>query len=305
MLAAACWATSGLTAKWMFTSPGNVPAGWRVEPLGIAVAPELLSGGRALSAFLLLAAYLALTRRGELRATPGQLPFLALFGIVGLSGVHFAYFKTISLTGVATAILLEYLAPVLVLTFSVIFLGEALSWKLPVGVTLSVLGCALVVGALGGDGLQVSWAGIAWGLASAVLFAAYSLMGSYARHRYTPWTLLVWGLAFATLFWLAVLGPADVVGVFLEPATAIAVLYVAVVGTIIPFGAFLAALHYIEPTRATITATLEPVLAAFGAFVLFGEALSASQLLGGVLVIGAIALVQSQDAAAPVLPPQD
>ena len=45
-----------------------------------------------------------------------SLPFLALFGVAGLAMVHFTYFKTISLTDVATAILLEYLAPILVLT---------------------------------------------------------------------------------------------------------------------------------------------------------------------------------------------
>ncbi len=82
-------------------------------------------------------------------------------------------------------------------------------------------------------------------------------------------------------------------------------MYVAVVSTIIPFGAFLTALHYIEPTQATITATLEPVLAAIAAFAIFGEKLSVGQILGGLLVIAAIVLVQSRGAEAPSLPPQD
>ncbi len=305
VLAAACWATGGLTAKWMFTSPAEVPAGWHVQPLGIAVEPAVLSGGRALSAFLLLVIYMLISRRAELRISRRDVPFLAIFGVVALAGVHYTYFKTISLTSVATAILLEYLAPIIVLTVSVLFLGQRLTWVLPVGVALSVLGCALVVGAAGSGGLAVSTAGIAWGLASAVLFATYSLMGTYAAGRFTAWTLLVWGLGFATLFWLFALGPKAVLGAFANADAALAIVYVAVVSTIVPFAAFLTALHYIAPTQATITATLEPVLAGVAAFFLFGEQLDVAQLIGGAIVIAAIVLVQSRAAEVPTLPPQD
>jgi len=302
--AAACWAAGGLTAKWMFTAPTDVPASWLVRPLGIAVPPAVLAGGRALSAFLLLAAFLLAARRKDLKVSLRDVPFLAVFGVVALAGMHFTYFKTISLTNVATAILLEYLAPVLVLIMSVVFLRERVTWVLPAGVSLSVVGCALVVGAVGG-GLVVSAAGIAWGLASAVLFATYSLMGTYATRRFTPWTLLFWGLGFAALFWLVALGPKVVLDSFADPVAAVAIVFIAVVSTIMPFGAFLTALHLIGPTPATITATLEPMLAGIAAFVIFGEKLTVVQLLGGALVIAAIVLVQSQGAAAPALPPQD
>ena len=305
ILAAACWATGGLTAKWLFTPSASVPSGWRVNPFGIEIDPSALSGGRALSAFLLLGAFLLATRRSELRARPRDLPFLAVFGIVGLAAVHYSYFKTISLTNVATAILLEYLAPIIVLVVSVAILGERLTWALPTGVALSVTGCALVVGALNGGGLEVSAEGIVWGLLSAAFFASYSLMGTYAAGRFSPWKLLFWGLGFASLFWLLVLGPQAVLRVFSTPATALAVIYVAVMSTIVPFGAFLQALHYIEPTRATVTATLEPVLAGLGAFVLFGETLTVTQLLGGALVILAIFVVQSSGEVPESLPPQD
>jgi drug/metabolite transporter (DMT)-like permease len=257
-------------------------------------------------AFVVLLAYLALRRRDDLKIAPKNLTFFLIFGVVGMAGVHYSYFKTISLTNVATAILLEYLAPVLVLIVSVAFMGHRLTWTLPTGVGLSVAGCALVVGAFGPEGIAVSPAGIAWGLSSAVLFAAYSLMGSWAAPRFSPFTTLVYGLAFAALFWLVVLGPQTVLGVFADARTALAVLFVAVVSTVVPFSAFLAALSYIAPTNATVTSTIEPVLAGLGAFLLFGETLSALQLLGGLLVIAAIAVIQLPEREPlPVLPPQD
>jgi drug/metabolite transporter (DMT)-like permease len=84
------------------------------------------------------------------------------------------------------------------------------------------------------------------------------------------------------------------------------VLFMAVVSTIVPFAAFLTALKHIAPTNATVASTVEPFLAGIGAFLLFGESFSATQMLGGVLVVLAIVVVQLPDIGAPAsLPPQD
>ena len=88
------------------------------------------------------------------------------------------------------------------------------------------------------------------------------------------------------------LGPRAVIGVFGDPKTAGAVLFMAVVSTIVPFAAFLTALRHIPPTNATVTSTVEPFLAAVGAFVLFGESFTPIQALGGALVVAAIIVVQ-------------
>lgn len=303
-LAAACWSSGGLAADWLFTRPSAATAAWPLRPLGIVVDPMVLSGSRALCAFLLLAVYMAIRRPADLRVGLRDIPFLAVFGVAGLAMVHFTYFQTIAIThDPATAILLEYLAPVLVLLVSVAFLGQRFTWSLPVGVALSVIGCALVVGAVGGRALVIPVAGVGWGLASAVFFAGYSLLGSMAIRRFTPFTLLVWGLAFATLFWLVALGPRAVLSLFFDVRTAGAVLFIAVVSTIVPFGAFLTALHHIPPTNATVTSTIEPVLAGIGAYLLFGHGLGPLQLLGGGLVLAAILIIQRPDTPEPEVPP--
>lgn len=303
LLAAACWGAGGLTAKWLFTPASPATASWPIPPLGIVVEPIVLAGGRAVSAFVLLALALAIFRRRDLRVSVKEVPFLAVFGVAGLAMVHFTYFETISLTNVATAILLEYLAPILVLIVGVAFMKHRFNWFLPLGVALSVGGCSLVVGAWGGGGVVVPPAGIAWGLSSAVFFAVYSLMGTVAADRYSPYTTLVWGLAFASLFWLLVLGPGRVLALFARPETAAAVVFMAVVSTIVPFAAFLIALRHIAPTNATVTSTVEPVIAGVGALLLFGESLSAFQILGGLMVIAAIVIVQLSDRIGASLPP--
>jgi len=209
-LAALCWATGGLSATWLFTPLDAVTRTWPFPPLGIAIDPAILSASRALIAFMMLLAYLLLARRSALRITLRDVPFLAFFGVAGLAMVHFTYFKTISLTSVATAILLEYLAPVIVLIIAVTLLGDRFTWSLPAAVVLSVSGCALVVGAIGGTGLAVSPEGLAWGLASAVFFAGYTLMGRWAAHRYSSSSRRLG----RDTFWLESSAPAPVLRAF-------------------------------------------------------------------------------------------
>ncbi len=303
VLAAACWACGGLLAKWLFTEAGTATEGWLVPPLGIAVDPLRLAAARAMMSAVILWAYLILRRPVTLRVELRQLPFLTVFGVIGLALVHFTYFKTISLTGVATAILLEYLAPIIVLVLSVLLLGERLTLALPASVILSVTGCALMVGVIGGGGLRIGPEGLAWGLASAVVFAGYALMGRWAAPRFSPWTLLAYGLAAASAFWLVVLGgPGPVLGLVARPEALLAVVALAVVSTIVPFGAFLKALHHIEATKASITSTIEPVFAGLVAWFLFAERLSAAQLAGGALVIVAVVLSQWRTGVSAEMP---
>ena len=70
------------------------------------------------------------------------------------------------------------------------------------------------------------------------------------------------------------------------------ILYIAVFGTIIPFGLFFVGVNHIRSTRATITSTIEPISAGFIAYLFLGEALAPLQILGAALVIGAIILLQ-------------
>lgn len=293
VLAAVCWATGGLSAKWLFSPLNAVTRTWPLPPPGFEADPVVLAGARALVASIVLLVYVAVRRRSHLAVSLRDLPFLAFFGVAGLAGMHVTYFQAISYTNVATAILLEYLAPVIVLVVSVVFLRERVTAVLPVGVLMSVAGCALVVGAFSGPDMRISAPGLAWGLAAASFFALYSLMGKYAAVRFSPWTLLAWGLLAAAIFWLFYLGgPGRVIELISHPAGAAVVAYMAVFATIVPFAAFLAALHYIDATRALVISTLEPVVAAIVAFVLFGEAFSPLQIAGGALVIAAIIVVQ-------------
>ena len=88
-----------------------------------------------------------------------------------------------------------------------------------------------------------------------------------------------------------------------SPCQWLGLIYIAVMGTAIPFGLYFVGINHVRSTRASITATLEPISAGLIAYVFLGEALAPLQVLGGALV-GAIALLQmqsEQDELAPEL----
>jgi drug/metabolite transporter (DMT)-like permease len=258
----------------------------------MSIDPRVLAGTRAWGSALILGAVLLLFRRRELRLENPRrdLWFLAVFGVGGLALMQFTYFKAISITGVSVAILLEYLAPILTLAVGVLFQGQRLKLSAVAGIALALTGAALVVGIFSGH-LTVSVGGLLWGLASAVGFASYSLLG-VAGARFRPLTLLFYGLFAGALFWLVVLGPRALVRPFYDPLTACQLLFLCVVATIIPFALFLQALRHISATEASVAAMIEPVLAAVGGMLLFAEPFSWALVAGGVLIIAAVLLIQ-------------
>jgi len=218
--------------------------------------------------------------------------------------LHVAYFYAISKIQVAAAILLEYLAPIFVAIFSILFWKEKASLIKIFSLVLAIGGCYLVVGAYSLQLLAMNRLGILSGLVAAVLFAAYTLLGERGMHRYSPWTMLFYCMACSALTWHIIYPPFHYVRADFTLTQWGLIIYIVVAGTILPFGLYFMGINYIRSTRAMITATLEPILAGFFAFLLLGETMEFFQILGGVLVISAIVLLQIQqekDAYAPAL----
>ena len=119
-------------------------------------------------------------------------------------------------------------------------------------------------------------------------------------------SLLAWGFVFAALFWAVaqpwwtfplnwVTGQTSLLGRLAEVDLPVWLLvgYIVIFGTIVPFILMVSALHYISPTRATIVAMTEPVMAGLAAWIWLGEELSAGQIVGGILVLAGIVLAQT------------
>lgn len=288
-MAALMWASSGTAGKFLFHSG--------VPPFALIYLRVFLA------TIILLVVFLLFNRRFlviELR----DIPYFLFLGGVVTALVQSSYFFAISRIQVAAAILLQYLAPLLVALYAMLFWKERPTVIKILALLLAFSGCYLVVGGYNIDLLKMNRLGIIWGVTSAFAFAGYTLFGERGMHKYSPWTVIFYTVAFAVLSLSFFGNPLRhlTAGYTIEQGGLI--LYVTLFGTIIPFGLYLAGINHIRSTRAVITATLEPISAALIAYLVLGETFEPLQMFGGALVIIAVISLQTQreyDELAPIV----
>ena len=289
-----------LSAALLFALNGTVSK----VVLQSGISPLELTQVRATGAFLGFALVLAVIRPASLRLRRRELPYLIVFGIAGVALVQGLYFVSIGRLPIGIALLIEYIAPILIALWAWAVFKEPIRRRIWVALVLAVGGLAVVVEVW--SGLSLDGVGVAAALAAAVAYAVYVLMAERAVKWRDPASLTAYGFLFAALFWAAIqplwLFPAgrldDSVSLlgnverFSLPVWLL-LLYVVVAGTMITFLLVAAALRHISATRVGILAMLEPVAASGVAFVWLGESFGTAQLLGGAVVLMAILLAQT------------
>lgn len=289
MGAAVMWASCGTAGKALFQA---------------GITPFELVQIRVTFSAVLLAITFGLFERRFFRIRPRDIAYFALLGGVAMTLVQLSYFLAISKIQVAAAILLEYLAPIIVAVYSMCFWNERVTTLKLFALFLAIAGCYLVAGAYNLELLQMNRTGILWGLLAAVSFASYTLLGERGMHRYRPWTVIFYAFLFAALSLNLIHKPFNYLYVSYNAGQWWCLLYIVIIGTILPFGLYFIGVNHIRSTRTMITATLEPISAAFMAFFLLGEVLEPLQIAGGLFVVAAIVLLQLQkehDELAPEL----
>jgi drug/metabolite transporter, DME family len=279
ILAALLWAVSGSSAKFLFNS---------------GITAFQLVQMRLFFAVCVLLFWLIWRKPALLRIHSQDLPYFLVLGIVGMAMVQFTYLYTISKIKVAAAILLQYLAPAFIALYAVIVTREKLTRTTLLAVSGATAGCYLVVGAYSFNLLSLNKVGIISGLLSAVSYAWYAVHGERGMRRYPPWTVHFYSLLFAAVFWNVVIPPLQFIHQSYSPVQWVLIGYIAILGTLVPFGLYLEAINLIRSTRASITATLEPITAGLIAYLFLGETLQPLQLLGGIVVIASVILLQMQ-----------
>jgi drug/metabolite transporter (DMT)-like permease len=278
VLAVAFWGSSASFAKYLFTT--------RYDPL-------IISQTRSSLSFLLLAGYFGLSDRSVFRLRLGDLYKFALIGVIGVACTNFTYYFTVKESTVATAILLQNLAPVFVMIYAVaISKEEELNGIRVLSLVLAVAGCYLAVSGGTLADIRLSGWALLTGPASMLSYAFMLLASKHILRRYSVWTMLINALGFATLFWLVV-NPPWAIGARGYGAGDWAIfLLFAVVSILIPYIFFTKGLKLLEATTAGIVTTLEPIIAIMVAYVALGETLSLVQMVGALGVVSAVVLLQ-------------
>ncbi len=289
--AAFCWALAATLGRAVFTG--------RLIPTGrapSAIDPLILSQSRTTFSFLLLLPFLSLSDdRRRLRLPAADIGRSFLMGILGVAASNYFYYLAIQRTNVATAIILQYTAPVWVLLYAIARRLERPSFRRVLAVTFAVAGIAMLIDLFGTGKIGLDTIGVGAGLLSAFSFAFYNVYGHGILSRHDRWTVLLYTTLGASLFWIVVNPPWKIFAAHLSGEQWLFLLVFALVSVVLPFSFYFGGLQYLEPTRAIVASCLEPVFSVALAALALGELLGPLQAGGIVLVLAAIVVVQAAD----------
>jgi drug/metabolite transporter (DMT)-like permease len=288
------------TAATLFAVNGTVSKVVLGSGLSSLQLTQIRSTGAAVG-FLL---FLLLFARERFAVDRRELAFLVAFGVAGVAFVQWLYFVALDHLPVGIALLIQFTAPLFVALFARFVYHEHIRRRIWVALALCTIGLSIVVELW--TGTEFSTIGITAAFGAALALTAYMLMAERERRHRDPASLSFYGFLFAAVFW-AIVQPLwqfpwgvldDRVSLEgnLSDRTApvwVLVAFIVVVGTMITFSLLTGALRHIPATRASIVATLEPVLATVVAWLWLGESFGASQLVGGAIVLGGIVLAQT------------
>ncbi|MCX3288048.1 MULTISPECIES: EamA family transporter [Streptomyces] len=303
------------------TSDSSVSGRGRGVGLGLALLSAVAFGGSGVAAKPLIEAGLdplhvvwlrvagaalvmlplAVRHRALLRRRPG---LLVGFGLLAVAGVQACYFAALSRIPVGVALLIEYLAPALVLGWVRFVQKRPVTRAAAVGVVLAVGGLACVVEVWSGLGFDALGLLLALGAACCqVGYFVLSDQGSDAGDEAPdPLGVIAYGLLVGaavltvvarpwTMDWSVLRGTASMDG---RPVAAVVLLaWIVLVATVVAYVTGVVSVRRLSPQVAGVVACLEAVIATVLAWVLLGEHLSAPQIAGGAIVLVGALIAQS------------
>jgi drug/metabolite transporter (DMT)-like permease len=292
VIAAATFGSSGALVKPL------LEAGW--SPAA-AVTVRALVGGVVLAPVAIVAL------RGRWAALWRSRNRVLAMGLIGVAGTQLLYFAAIQRIPVGTGVLIEYMAPLLLVAVAWARTRRVPKAVVLIGSVVALVGLVLVVSPGGSAGVDAL--GLTFALAAMVGCAIYYVVAAQPNDGLPPVALAATGLVVGGI----ALGLVGLTG--LVPFTAtfgevdmfggsapwwLPLLIVGIVSTAIAYATSITASEMLGSRLASFVGLLEVVAATFYAWLLLGEELTIPQLLGGVLILIGIGFVRSEKTDPPV-----
>lgn len=243
-------------------------------------------------AALVFSIVLFIRDRSGFRITLRDLPLFLGLGFGSILFFTVCYFTAITIMPLSTAAILLYTSPIWIMLMSMLFFREKLNRIKLIALALAFAGCVLVSG-ISGEGITLI--GLLIGLGSGIGYGLYSILGTIALRRYSPYTVTTYTFLFAAAGSWLVCGPADMISKFTAAADLPFLLFfcclTALVTAVIPFLSYTLGLRTVEASRAGILATIEPMVATLIGILVFAEPLTLLSGLGILLILAAVVLL--------------
>lgn len=281
VIAGLLWGTSGIFVHYL-------------SPYGLS--PLQLSAVRGTVSAVVIGIYLLLSDRSLFKVSLKDIPLLIGAGL-GMYLAAASYYFSMQLTSISTSVVLMYTAPVFVMCYSVIFMGEKLTKAKLISLIAMILGCALVSGVIGG--LKYDALGIILGLISGIGYAAYLVITKIEMIRKinpmsATFYTYVFMMVFATIF---AFPQKQIIDVAVNNSIYVILLMIGlgVMTACLPYCLCAIGLKHLPAGTASSLSVVEPLAATLYSIILFKEPMGVDNIIGFLLIIGAVIMIGSTE----------
>jgi len=255
------------------------------------INPEIMAALRSIIGFSGGLCILLLGKKLPIVNPSKTIPLLALNGLIGITCFYYLLFFTIQISNVITAVFLLYTAPIFVTLLARFFYREFIDRTKIFGLGLSILGIGFLLGVYNPENIKVSKLAIITGLGSGLSYALLSILTKAAQTKLDSSTVITYTLGFGALF-LSLISFQNLISVNFSIWVWGILLLMGIVMTLGAMNLYALSLRYIEAGRASITTTVEPLVATLLSIIFLGEGIQMLQGLGSFLIILGVALIQ-------------
>lgn len=270
------WGGSGVAAQFVLQNKG-FSAEWLV------VVRMLLSG-------IILLSLDGITHFGDIfsiwKSRYDSMQLIA-FALIGMLGVQYTYFAAIKAGNAATATILQYLMPIVIVLWTVLRYRRRPQLRELFCTALAILGTLLLVTHGSLSSLAISPSALFWGILSAFAAAFYTVQPKYLLSHWRSPLVIGWGMLLGGLAFLPVCPPWNFTGIWDKDAC-IVFLYIIIFGTIIAFWAYLESIKYIQPTETSTLASIEPLSAIILSALLLNVPFGFIEILGAICIMSTV-----------------
>ena len=281
-LASSLWAISGISGEILFKK-FNFSSDW------------LVSTRTLISGILLFLIVIFIEKKSVLKPLKNKRDCagIILFGTAGMYLVQYTYFKTIELSNVSFATILQFTAPFFIFIYESIKNKKVPAVSTVILLFMTILGVIFIVTKGNFSNLSVSLEALLLGVISAIMIAFYSTYPKKLLKKYGSITVVGWGMIIGSII-SNVIHPIWKIEGNVNAKSMIQVIIVVILGTSIAYLIYIASLNYISSSLAGILTAFEPVLAAILSVAIFGLKFSFIEIVGFVLVFVSIFILEKR-----------
>ena len=281
-LASSLWAISGISGEILFKK-FNFSSDW------------LVSTRTLISGILLFLIVIFIEKKSVLRPLKNKRDCagIILFGTAGMYLVQYTYFKTIELSNVSFATILQFTAPFFIFIYESIKNKKIPAVSTIILLFMTILGVVFIATKGNFSNLLISLEALLLGVISAIMIAFYSTYPKKLLKKYGSITVVGWGMIIGSII-SNVIHPIWKIEGNVNAKSMIQVIIVVILGTSIAYLIYIASLNYISSSLAGILTAFEPVLAAILSVAIFGLKFSFIEIVGFVLVFVSIFILEKR-----------